>query len=303
MMGFSRSHGGGGRSRRAALGLEPVNSAKTSLDARPVLASHRRSPATIGWRWVAIAFSFIAFALFTVAVPIAASASAASVVPHRAVDPVLTVHKVGAPADGTVTSLAPYTGIDCGLTCSHNFGFGTVLTLHAQPDGGSEFTGWSAGCTVVDPITGDCQVLLTIVPVTVTATFALLPPPTHLLTVDKAGTPADGTVTSEPAGIDCGVVCSHAFTAGDVTLTAEPDGASEFTGWSGSGIACPGTGPCVVTMSAAHTVTATFALLPPPTHLLTVDKAGTPADGTVTSCAPPVSTAALCALTPSPPVT
>ncbi len=40
---------------------------------------------------------------------------------------------------------------------------------------------------------------------TVTATFALLPPPTHELTVAKAGTPADGTVTSAPAGIDCGV--------------------------------------------------------------------------------------------------
>ncbi len=38
-------------------------------------------------------------------------------------------------------------------------------------------------------------------------------------------------------------------------------------------------------MNAAHTVTATFALLPPPTHELTVAKAGTPADGTVTSAA------------------
>ena len=69
-----------------------------------------------------------------------------------------------------------------------------------------------------------------------------------------------------------------------MALNALPDQASEFTGWSGSG--CSGTGPCEVTMSAAHTVTATFALLPPPTHLLTVAKAGTPADGTVTSVAP-----------------
>ena len=165
---------------------------------RPVLGSHRRSPATIGWRWVAIAFSFIAFALFTVAVPIAASASAASVVPHRAVDPVLTVLKAGAPAGGTVTS-AP-AGIACGATCSHNFGIGTLLILHAQPDGASKFTGWSGGCTVVDPITGDCEVRLIISPVTVTATFALLPPPTHLLTVAKAGAPADGTVTRRARG-------------------------------------------------------------------------------------------------------
>ena len=195
----------------------------------------------------------------------------------------LTVAKAGAPADGTVTSVAPHTGIDCGPTCAHEFPAGSDVTLNALPDQASEFTGWSgSGCSG----TGPCEVTMSAAH-TVTATFALLPPPTHELTVAKAGAPADGTVTSVAphTGIDCGPTCSHEFPAGsDVTLNALPDQASEFTGWSGSG--CSGTGPCEVTMSAAHTVTATFALLPPPTHELTVAKAGAPADGTVTSVAP-----------------
>jgi hypothetical protein len=47
-----------------------------------------------------------------------------------------------------------------------------------------------------------------------------------------------------------------------VTLTATPTGlgaaASSFAGWSGSG--CVGTGSCVVSMTAARLVTATFAV-------------------------------------------
>ena len=41
-----------------------------------------------------------------------------------------------------------------------------------------------------------------------------------------------------------------------VTLTATATAGSAFAGWSGSG--CSGTGTCVVTMSAARSVTATF---------------------------------------------
>jgi hypothetical protein len=62
---------------------------------------------------------------------------------------------------------------------------------------------------------------------------------TQTLTVTTTGTGA-GTVTSSPAGIDCGVDCSEAYTTGTVvTLTATPGGSSTFTGWSG---ACTGTG-------------------------------------------------------------
>jgi hypothetical protein len=77
----------------------------------------------------------------------------------------------------------------------------------------------------------------------------------------KAGT-GSGTVTSSPAGINCGATCSFGFTSGtSVTLTATAAAGSTFTGWSG---ACTGTGSCVVIMSAAKSVTATFTV-PPPT--------------------------------------
>jgi CSLREA domain-containing protein len=76
------------------------------------------------------------------------------------------------------------------------------------------------------------------------------------LSVTKDGS-GGGTVTSSPAGIDCGATCSAEFDANQVvTLTATPDGSSTFTGWSGAG--CSGTGDCVVTMDQMRIVTATF---------------------------------------------
>ncbi|MBX3675108.1 MAG: choice-of-anchor D domain-containing protein, partial [Burkholderiales bacterium] len=76
------------------------------------------------------------------------------------------------------------------------------------------------------------------------------------LSVAKAGTGA-GTVGSTPAGIDCGASCAAAFAEGAiVTLAASPAAGAVFAGWSGEG--CAGTGSCVVTMTAARSVTATF---------------------------------------------
>ncbi len=78
------------------------------------------------------------------------------------------------------------------------------------------------------------------------------------LSVGKNGTGA-GTVTSDPAGIDCGATCSATYASPtSVTLSAAAEPTSTFTGWSGAG--CSGTGTCTVTMSAARNVTATFTL-------------------------------------------
>jgi endoglucanase len=66
-----------------------------------------------------------------------------------------------------------------------------------------------------------------------------------------------GRVTSSPAGIDCGGTCVATFANGTtVTLTAAPNRRSRFAGWSGD---CSGTGPCVLAMTANHSVTARFA--------------------------------------------
>jgi subtilisin family serine protease/outer membrane protein assembly factor BamB len=68
-----------------------------------------------------------------------------------------------------------------------------------------------------------------------------------------------GTVSSSPAGIDCGAACSAQYLHGtEVTLTAAPDGSSVFLGWL-QPASCVGTGPCVVTVGADTTVEAEFA--------------------------------------------
>lgn len=81
--------------------------------------------------------------------------------------------------------------------------------------------------------------------------------------VSKAGT-GHGSVVSTPDGIDCGPTCTGRFDVpATVTLTANADAGSTFTGWSGD---CAGTDPvCVVSFDAASSVVATFAETAPPT--------------------------------------
>ncbi len=80
--------------------------------------------------------------------------------------------------------------------------------------------------------------------------------PPRTVTVTKDGT-GSGSVTSSPAGIDCGPTCQAPFDDGqEVTLAATPDLGSTFTGWGGD---CSGATTCVVTMDSSKVVTATFA--------------------------------------------
>ena len=80
--------------------------------------------------------------------------------------------------------------------------------------------------------------------------------PTQTLSVQSS---AGGTVSSSPTGIAaCNATCSASFAEGTVvTLTATAAQGFTFSGWSGAG--CSGTGTCAVTLSAARTVTASFA--------------------------------------------
>jgi hypothetical protein len=88
----------------------------------------------------------------------------------------------------------------------------------------------------------------------VTATFTL---EQYELNVTLDGT-GNGTVTSTPAGIDCGADCTESYDYGTVvTLTAVAETGSTFTGWSG---ACSGTGNCVVTLNMAQDVMVTFVV-------------------------------------------
>src|SRR5580704_17289487 len=177
---------------------------------------------------------------------------------------------------GTVSSSPA--GITCPSICTANFTNGASVTLSETPNSGSTFAGWSGSCTG----TGSCVVTMSAAK-SVTATFNSTT--SFALGVTEAGS-GSGTVSSSPAGIDCvtgsSANCSANYSAGTVvTLTATPNGGSAnppstFAGWSG---ACTGTGMCVVTMSAAKSVTATFNL---PTYALTATISGT-GTGTLTS--------------------
>ena len=112
-----------------------------------------------------------------------------------------------------------------------------------------------------------------------TQNFTTSAAPPVALSVSKSGT-GSGTLSSSPAGINCGATCSANFAQGtSVSLTPTPASGSVFAGWGG---ACSGTGSCTVTMDAAKSVSATFNTAPPNTFSLTVSKAGT-GSGTVLS--------------------
>ena len=98
------------------------------------------------------------------------------------------------------------------------------------------------------------------------------------LTKTGAGT---GTVSSSPAGINCGTACSTATMTvppnTPITLTASPTAGHTFTGWGGACAAAGTATTCTLPMSQTSNVTASFA---PITYPLTVSTTGS---GTITS--------------------
>jgi uncharacterized protein (DUF2141 family) len=182
----------------------------------------------------------------------------------------LTVTKSGT-GTGTVFSTGDDPDIDCGDFCDADFEYGTLVTLTATPDEGSEFAGWSDNCISTGTYT--CEIYMD----ANYEVFAYFSGGLEL-TLAKSGT-GSGLVTSIPPGIDCGLDCTEIFTTTTVvTLTATADFGSTFAGFSGD---CTSLGPdtCQATVDAPKLVTATFDLIP---YTLTVSKAGT-GDGNVTS--------------------
>ncbi|MBN1889589.1 MAG: right-handed parallel beta-helix repeat-containing protein [Thermoflexales bacterium] len=195
----------------------------------------------------------------------------------------LTVSSIGT-GSGAITSTPA--GIDCGATCAAGFDSGTVVTLTAKPDDGSSMAAWLGACTGSDAcvVTMDAAKL-------VTAVFSSLSQP--MLIVHKDGD-GSGSITSEPAGIDCGANCAAAFSQGGlVTLTAVAGDFSTFAAWGGACLS-PGTvippNRCVVPMDQSRWVSATFMHASYP---LTVIKAGN-GNGTVASTPAGISCGASC---------
>jgi uncharacterized repeat protein (TIGR02543 family) len=154
-----------------------------------------------------------------------------------------------------------------------------IEVLHKEATGGDHFAvSWQGPGIAQSVIAGNFI-----------SPFASTPGTTYALTVTKSGT-GSGTVTSSTGGIDCGATCSATINSGTaVTLTAVAASGSTFGGWSG---ACTGTGSCVVTMTAARSVTATFTSTVT-TFALTITKSGT-GTGTVTSSTGGINCGSIC---------
>ena len=144
---------------------------------------------------------------------------------------------------GVRGSLAPATPQAVGSNLTTTFAvtpeigyhIGTVEGCGGTLDGGTYTTG---------PITEDC---------TVTASFVIN---RYMLTAAKSGS-GGGTVTSVPAGIDCGSTCAAAYDHGTVvSLSQVSNAGSVFTGWGGD---CSGTGACAIAMTGAKSVTALYS--------------------------------------------
>jgi phospholipase C len=192
---------------------------------------------------------------------------------------------VTASGTGTGTVTSSPAGISCGTACMAGYSAGTAVTLTAAPAPNSTFGGWTGACSG----TSTCSVTMNAA-TSVGATFTAGAPPTYQLTVMASGT-GTGTVTSSPAGINCGTACVAGYSAGTaVTLTAAPAPNSTFAGWTG---ACSGTSTCSVTMNAATSVGATFTAAAPLTYPLTVTSSGT-GTGSVTSSPAGITCGATC---------
>jgi hypothetical protein len=174
-------------------------------------------------------------------------------------DNVLTLTKPGTGA-GTVKSKPA--AINCGSICTEAKAAlykGAVVKLAATSAKGSTFTEWT-GCDAV--VAGECEVTMDEAK-SVTATFSgstgtIVNP--QALTLTKSGS-GSGTVSG--SGIACAGFCTSTVAiypgppkAKVVTLTAKPAPGTELT-WSGCDIE-PEPLKCIVTMSEAKAVTATF---------------------------------------------
>jgi chitodextrinase len=138
----------------------------------------------------------------------------------------LSVTAAGTGHGGIISSPA---GIDCGSVCGALYAAGTLVRLTPTPAPGSVFAGWSGDCSGA----GSCQVTVSAAR-SVTATFTLRSG-YSTITIAREGT-GSGTVTSSPAGLDCGDSCSASYSVGSqVTLFATPAAGSRFVGWSDGG--------------------------------------------------------------------
>jgi DNA-binding beta-propeller fold protein YncE len=150
--------------------------------------------------------------------------------------------------------------ITCRSQCSAEFDEGSQVILTPEPAEGFRFAGFSGACS------GQSQCNITMTgDITVGVDFVPSPAPEHvhppastsrLLLI--AGGEGTGSVSSKPAGLDCGLACSAVFPTGTaVALEATADPGARFVGWSGCDSVTAGR--CRIGMTGPRSVTALFA--------------------------------------------
>ena len=143
-------------------------------------------------------------------------------------------------------------GAACVAGCTRDFTIDSVVTLTATPDSEVDVhrLEWRGGLQRDRALRGD-HVARARAP---SRRRSPSSPATSWWTWRAAG--RRRSIASTPIATECTADCTRAVDIDTVvTLTAAPDATSTFTGW---GEDCAGTGPCVVTLSEARSVTATF---------------------------------------------
>jgi len=145
--------------------------------------------------------------------------------------------------------------IACDTECNAEYSYGSRVSLEARPSVGFEFAGWNGINGDPGTCTGTrspCEIMMDATK-ELGATFVTQ---VRRLSVVVSGT-GTGTVTSAPAGIDCGRICFGTYVVGTaITLNATAGEQSSFAGWSDGG--CAGTSACNLLLNSDATVTAVF---------------------------------------------
>ncbi|MEP7300705.1 MAG: fibronectin type III domain-containing protein [Caldimonas sp.] len=208
-------------------------------------------------------------------------------VPSECVPPAAGLLTVAVTGPGTVRSAT--TAIECGDRCSHAFALDAEVGLYAVPRIGFVTQWQSCGAPQLDgrfrsvKIGADSR-----------CSVAFVPEPAIRLLLQREGA---GTVTSSPAGIDCGATCEADFavTTTDasgidvaVMLSAQPDPGWRHTAWIG---ACNSAGVLAIhrefdvgLLPEQHTCIARFERIPS-SVALTVTLSGGGAGKVVSSAA------------------
>ncbi len=181
--------------------------------------------------------------------------------------------------NGTVWgfSFAQTASLDCPSKCSDSFTSGTYLNLSATPvNAGWRFSHWIvAGSQIVEGSTTTSQIAVILnANTTITATFVAVPnPPTAKLSLRITG---PGEVTSDIGGLACSdkssAPCTQDYIQDQTVVLIARSSLSRLLSWSG----CTNVnnGQCIVRMSQAKEVTATFASVENPKPKLSVRISG-----------------------------